>query len=114
MTLPDGTPLASPEVTTRDVKFTFDCLMNPHIPASGRGDFEDAEADDESHRSKIRLEVVDDYTFKVRWTKPYFLAEETSLLVDIIPRHVFSVDEHGDLISLDFSSKEFAEGFNNH
>ena len=32
----------------------------------------------------------------------------------IIPRHVFSVDENGDRISLDVSSKEFADGFNNH
>ncbi len=32
----------------------------------------------------------------------------------IIPRHVFSVDGDGELISLDFSSKEFADGFNVH
>ncbi len=114
MTLPNGTPLPQRELTTRDVKFTFDCLLNPNIPATGRGDFEDADAKDAAHRYKIRLEVIDDYTFKVRWTKPYFLAEESTLLVPIIPRHVFSVDAQGDLISLDFSSKEFADGFNQH
>ncbi len=114
MSLPDGTPLDRPEVTTRDVKFTFDCILNPHIPASSKGDFEDSQAKDEAHRYKIRLEIVDEYTFKVRWLKPYFLSEESTLLVAIIPRHVFSVDQHGDLISLDFSSREFAEGFNSH
>ncbi|HWB00799.1 MAG TPA: ABC transporter substrate-binding protein [Pirellulales bacterium] len=114
MTLPDGTALPQPEVTTRDVMFTFDCILNPNIPASARGDFVDAEAEDEEHRYKIRIEAIDDYTFKVRWTKPYFLSDESTLMVAVIPRHVFSVDRHGDLISLDFSSKEFAEGFNDH
>lgn len=114
ITLPSGTPLPEREVTTRDVKFTFDCLLNPHIPATGRGDFENAEARSEADRYKIRYEAIDPYTFTIRWTKPYFAAEESSLLVPIIPRHVFSVDENGDLISLDFSSQEFAEGFNRH
>ena len=57
---------------------------------------------------------MDDYTVKVRWQKPYFLSEEATLMLPIIPRHVYSVDSRGDLISLDFSSEEFAEGFNNH
>lgn len=114
ITLPDGTPLPEREVTTRDVKFTFDCMLNPHIPASGRGDFENAEARSEADRYKIIVKVVDLYTFKVLWTKPYFVAEESSLLIPIIPRHVFSVDERGDLISLDFSSQEFAAGFVRH
>jgi peptide/nickel transport system substrate-binding protein len=112
--LPDGTPLPAVEMTTRDVQFTFDCLLNPHIPATGRADFEDATARDDSERYKIRVETVDRYTFKVRWTKPYFAAEEATLTVPIIPRHVFSIDEQGDLISLDFSSREFAAGFTNH
>lgn len=112
--LPNGTPLSGRELTSRDVKFTFDCLLNPHIPATGRGDYEDPAAQDEAHRYKIQVEVLDDYTLKIRWAKPYFSAEESSLLVAIIPRHVFSVDEQGDLISLDFASKEFAEGFIHH
>ena len=111
--LPQGETLPGREFTTRDVRFTFDCILNPHIPA-GRGDFEDPEATDAAHRYRIQLQIVDDYTFKIRWTKPYFLSEESSLMIAIIPRHVFSVDEHGELISLDFSSKEFADGFNNH
>ena len=112
--LPGGTLLPEQTVTTRDVKFTFDCLLNPGIAAATRGDFEDPQAKDEAHRYLIKLEVVDDHTFKVRWTKPYFLAEESTLMVMIIPRHVFSVDRYGDLISLDFTSDEFADGFNNH
>jgi ABC-type transport system substrate-binding protein len=114
MSLPNGTELEQPELTTRDVKFTFDCMLNTHIPAAVRGDFEDPEAEDAAHRYKIQVEIDDEYTFRVRWTKPYFLSDESTLMVTIIPRHVFSVDAYGDLISLDFSSREFAEGFNNH
>ena len=114
LTLPNGESLPAREVTTRDVQFTFDCVLNPHIPAAQREDFEDAEATSATERRNISLTVIDDYTFKVRWKKPYFLSESSTMQVQIIPRHVFSVDEQGDLISLDFSSKEFAEGFNNH
>ena len=42
------------------------------------------------------------------------MADEFTLGVTIMPRHVFSVDENGEPISFDFSSKEFADGFNNH
>ena len=60
------------------------------------------------------MPVVDNYTVKVRWTKPYFMADEFTLGVPIIPRHVYSVDENGEPISFDYGSKEFAKGFNNH
>ncbi|MBC7078375.1 MAG: hypothetical protein H5T92_08740, partial [Synergistales bacterium] len=63
----------------------------------------------------IEYRAVDKYTVKVRWKKPYFLAKEFTLGgVPIIPRHVFSVNADGEPISFDFSSKEFADGFNNH
>ncbi len=117
MTLPNGKVLAAKEFTARDVKFTFDCILNPNIQATHlRSYFEDPDAADASQKYKIKVTVVDDYTVKIKWTKPYFLAEEFSLLADsfIIPRHVYSVNEKGEPISFDFSSKEFAEGFNSH
>lgn len=115
MTLPDGRPLPRKEFTARDVQFSYECLLNPHIEAAAlRSYFEDPEAKEESEKSKIRLEVVDDYTVKIRWTKPYFLAEQFTFGVPIVPRHVYSVDQNGEPISFDFSSKEFADGFNNH
>ncbi len=116
MTLPDGTPLPEKEMTARDVKFSFDCVLNPHVEAAHiRSYFEDPEAADPSQRYKIKVTVVDDYTVKVKWTKPYFLAAEFTLAgFPIIPRHVYSVDERGEPISFDFSSREFAEGFNAH
>lgn len=115
MRLPGGKLLPSRELTARDVKFTFDCILNPNVQAASlRSYYEDPDATEASQKIKIKVTVVDDYTVKVQWTKPYFLAEEFTLVVPIIPRHVYSVNEQGEPISFDFSSKEFAEGFNNH
>ena len=50
----------------------------------------------------------------MKWTKPYFLADEFTLGIPVIPEHVYSVTEKGEPISFDFASKEFADGFNNH
>lgn len=113
--LPNGKLLAGREFTARDVKFSFDCVLNPVVESPNlRSYFEDPAADADN-RYKIKVEVVDDYTVKIRWNQPYFLAEEVTLsLVPIIPRHVFSVDENGELVSLDFTGKEFADAFNDH
>lgn len=106
MTLPDGTPLPETEFTSRDVKFSFDCVLNPSVEAAHIRSY---------YENRVTVTPVDKYTVKVRWSEPYFLAEEYTLYgVPMIPRHVYSVDEHGEPISLDFSSAEFAEGFNNH
>jgi len=115
MQLPNGKWLPETEFTARDVKFTFDCILNPNIEATAlRSYYEDPEAEDESKKYKISVEVVDEYTVKIRWTKPYFNSKDWSLGIPIIPRHVYSVDEHGEPISFDFSNKDFADGFNNH
>lgn len=116
MKLPNGKPLPEAELTSRDVTFTFDCVLNPNVEAAHiRSYYEDPTATDESQRSMIEYRAVDKYTVKVRWKKPYFLAKEFTLGgVPIIPRHVFSVNANGEPISFDFSSKEFADGFNNH
>lgn len=115
MNLPNGKPLPQAEFTAKDVKFTFDCILNPSVEAAAqRSYYEDPEAKDEASKYKIKVTVVDNYTVKVRWTKPYFLADDFTLGVGIIPRHVYSVDENGEPISFDFKSKEFADGFNNH
>ena len=116
MRLPNGKLLPEKEFTSRDVKFSFDCVLNPYVEAAHiRSYYEDPDAEDASQKYKIKLDVVDKYTVTVKWTKPYFLAKEFTLAgFPIIPRHVYSVDENGEPISFDFSSKEFAEGFNNH
>ena len=115
--LPNGEVLPAKELTAKDVKFTFDCILNKYIEAASlRSYYEDPKAEDESQRYKIKVSLVrgDPYTVKVRWVKPYFQADEFTIGINIIPMHVFSVDEKGQTISRDFSSKEFADGFNNH
>ena len=115
MKLPTGKLLPAKEFTSKDVKFTFDCILNPNINAAAiRSYYEDPDAAEASQKYKIKVTVIDDYTVKIKWTKPYFMAEEFTLGVSMIPRHVYSVNDKGEPISFDFSSKEFAEGFNNH
>jgi peptide/nickel transport system substrate-binding protein len=118
MKLPNGKELPATEFTARDVKFTFDCILNKNVEAGHyRSYYEDSEAKDESERYKIKVSLVpgDKYTVKIKWTKPYFLMDEYTLnSTVIIPKHVFSVDENGEPISFDMSSSEFAKKFNNH
>ena len=115
MQLPNGQWLPKTEFTARDVKFTFDCILNPHIEATTlRADYEDPESTDPTNPYKIEVTAVGKHTVKIRWKKPYFEAQSRTLSVPIIPRHVYSVDENGEPIALDFSLKEFADGFNNH
>ncbi len=112
---PDGTPIPPKEFTAADVKFTFDCIVNRHVDAAHlRSYYEDPEAKEESEKIKIRVTAVDPCTVKIKWTKPYFLSDEFTLGIPIIPKHIYSVDEKGEPISLDVLSEEFAKGFNNH
>jgi peptide/nickel transport system substrate-binding protein len=60
----DGMP-----VTTEDVRFTYENILlneqiNPIFPAKFRNGFK-------SDEEPMTLEIVDDYTFKVHFTKPY-------------------------------------------
>jgi peptide/nickel transport system substrate-binding protein len=115
MALPNGQMLPTEEFDADDVLFTFACILNPNVEAASlRSYYEDPDAKDESERYKIRVDKIDDHTVTVRWSKPYFLADEFTLGLQPIPEHVYSVNEQGDPISFDYASKEFADGFNNH
>ncbi len=116
MRLPNGKLLPETEFTSRDVTFSFDCVLNKHVEAAHiRSYYENPAATGDADRYRVRVRAVDKYTVKVQWTEPYFLAAEFTLGgFGIIPRHVYSVDASGEPISFDFTSKEFADGFNNH
>jgi ABC-type transport system substrate-binding protein len=118
MKLPNGKELPKTEFTSADVKFTFDCILNENIEgASIRSYYQDTDAkDDSAQKFKIKVTVVDDYTVKVQWLKPYFLAMDYTFFgSQIMPRHVYGVDKDGEPISLDYrGSKDFADAFNNH
>jgi len=116
MKLPNGKELPETEFTAKDVTFSWACVLNKHVEAPHtRSYYEDPEATNEADRIKVKVTAVDKYTVKIRWKKPYFLVREFTLGgFPIIPRHVYSVDRNGEPISFDFTSKEFADGFNNH
>ncbi len=114
ITRPDGTVVPPKEFSAADVKFTFDCILNPYTEAASLRSYyidEDLEGDD---KTKIEVETPDKYTVKVRWKKPYFMADIFTLGAGVIPRHVYGNDAKGEPISFDYRSKEFADGFNNH
>jgi ABC-type transport system substrate-binding protein len=116
MKLPSGKELPKTEFTSADVKFTFDSILNENIDAASlRSYYANTEAKDDTEKYKIKVTVVDKYKVKVQWSVPYFLADEYTLAIPIMPRHVYGMDENGEPISLDFrNSKEFADAFNNH
>src|SRR4030095_10241828 len=112
---PDGTPIPAKEFTADDVKFTFDVILNKNVDAASlRSYYEDADAKQDADKIKIKVTQVDKYTIKVKWKKPYFQAQEFTLGVAMIPKHIFSVDAKNEPISLDIQSEEFAKGFNDH
>jgi peptide/nickel transport system substrate-binding protein len=116
ITLPSGKVLPPTEMTARDAKFTFDVILNKNVQAgSTRSYYESAHpTPDQPYRIKVSLVPGDKYAIQIKWLEPYFMADEFTLGIGIIPRHVFSVDRDGNPISLDISSKEFAKGFNEH
>jgi peptide/nickel transport system substrate-binding protein len=71
------------EVTANDFKFFLDVVRNPGIPCDALRVYLD---------DLDRIEIVDDYTFKVIWKKPYFLSREWSLGLSPLPRHFYRFD----------------------
>ncbi len=68
----DGHPF-----TSRDVKFTYEVLIDPRTPTAYAGDF-----------LKVKkLEVIDDYTVRMRYTEP-FAPALMSWSTPILPRHL--------------------------
>lgn len=116
MQLPDGTDLPRTQFTSADVQFTFDCILNENIEAAAlRSYYLNTESKSSADKYKITVTTIDEFTIKVKWAEPYFLSTAFTLNVPMMPRHVYSVDERGEPISLDFrNSKDFAEKFNNH
>jgi len=116
ISLPDGTPLPETEFTADDVVFTFQCILNENVEAGSlRSFYQNPNAKEEKDKYKISVRKIDDYTVEVKWSEPYILSHEFTIGMMVIPRHVYSVDEHGEPVTFDFrNSKEFADLFNNH
>ena len=68
-------------VTALDFAFYIDIIRNPGIHCEPvRNYFSDLD----------RIEIVDDYTFKVVWREPYFLSESMTLGLSPLPRHFYA------------------------
>jgi len=70
----DGAPF-----TAADVKFTYDLIKSDDVPYPYKSDFDLVE----------KFEVIDDYTIRVTYKKPYVPALE-SWGQEIVPKHILS------------------------
>jgi peptide/nickel transport system substrate-binding protein len=70
----DGSPF-----TADDVLYTWERMRDPEVRTLARGDWGDCEA----------CEVLDDYTVRFRWPKPYFRAFALCARFEPVSRHAF-------------------------
>ena len=72
------------EVTAHDFKFYLDVVKNEDVDCAPlRGYLKDID----------RIDVINDHEFEVIWNKPYFLAEDISLGLIPLPRHLYHAYE---------------------
>jgi len=87
----DGVPF-----TARDVKFTYERLIDPQVPTPYSGDFKKVKS----------LEIIDDYTVKVTYAE-IFSPGLASWGMPIMPEHIL---KDGDLLTTDFSRNPVGTG----
>lgn len=71
----DGRPL-----TARDVKFSFELYLDPENPTPYS----------DPYTLVKRFDLIDDYTFRVRYETPFARALESWAAISILPRHVLT------------------------
>jgi peptide/nickel transport system substrate-binding protein len=71
----DGTPM-----TARDVAFSYERIQDPTVDAAHMRNY---------YRDVKSMEVIDDYTVKFTYAKPYWLALEFVGGFPVLPKHVF-------------------------
>ncbi len=74
-------------VTSRDFLFYWNTIQNPKIPCDPIRNY---------YEMLDRIEIVDDYTFKVIWKEPYSLAESFTLGLSPLPEHYYRPDPSWD------------------
>jgi len=89
------------EFTARDVKFTFDMLMNPQVQAAPlRSYFEDLDS----------WKMINDYTILIHWKRPYYNSIDSTLSLPILPEFLYAYDENGQR----FPDETMGLNFNQH
>lgn len=90
-----GMKVEAHPVTSDDFLFYWEVIQNPKIPCDPiRTYFELMD----------RIEVVDDFTFRVIWKEPYALAEGMTLGLSPLPRHYYRPDP-------DMNDEAFVDSF---
>ncbi len=84
------------ELTARDVEFTYKLMIDPKTPTAYAEDYKAIES----------FKVVDDYTFEVRYGKP-FARSLITWMHSILPRHVL---EGEDLLTTKYSREPLSAG----
>ncbi|MFH0944233.1 MAG: ABC transporter substrate-binding protein [Planctomycetota bacterium] len=75
----------APELTTDDIKFTHDLILDENTNTHLRDQLEGSS-----------IEILDRYTFQVHWDRLFVYALDTSIFWEqILPRFLFSRDEDG-------------------
>lgn len=74
-------------VTSADFLFYWQTIQNPKIPC---------EAIRTYYQMLDRIDIIDDYTFKVVWKEPYSLAETFTLGLSPLPKHYYRPDPSWD------------------
>lgn len=89
----DGEPL-----TAKDVKFTFDKVMDPTTDAAHLRNY---------YQDVLNCEIVDDYTVRFTCSQPYFKHLAMLGELGIMPQHIYS---QGDFNSCPYNRKPVGSG----
>ncbi|MCD7895431.1 MAG: peptide-binding protein [Planctomycetaceae bacterium] len=80
-------PVAAKPVTARDFLFYWETIQNEEVPCEPMRVY---------YHDLDRIEVVDDYTFKVIWKQPYSMSEAFTLGLSPLPEHYYRPDPNWD------------------
>lgn len=89
------------ELTAEDAVFLFELVQNPQVEAGAIKSY---------YQDLAGAEVVDKYTFKVRWAKPVAHSREFTIGMYPMPKWLFTKDEEGNPIP----EETLGLSFNNH
>lgn len=89
------------ELKAEDCKFFFDLIQNPQVEAGALKAY---------YQDMDRVEIVDDYTFKVFWKKKTYQSKAFTLGMYPLPKWLFTKNEDGT----DIPESTLGLKFNNH
>lgn len=89
------------ELKAEDGAFFFELMKNPQVEAGAiKSYYDDLEG----------VEIIDDYTFKVKWKRSVVQSKDFTMGLYPMPKWLFTKDEHGE----DLPAETLGLAFNNH